>query len=186
MSSRSTKAVIVAACVAVAGMGAYWHYSPYLAIKQMRIAAEQKDADAFNEHVDYPKVRESLKGQMAAMMTERMGKSGTSTGMEGLGAVIGLAFINPMIDAMVRPEMVMRSMQEGKFKPLPEGSGEPSSGNASKPDKVPQWKYERKGADKLIAHATDVDGQAGARVSVVFERSGFATWRLTEIRLPAH
>jgi len=186
MSNTSTKVALVAACVAIAGIGAYWHYSPYLAIKQMRTAAEQKDADTFNAHVDYPRLRESFKGQVAAMMTERMASAGSSSGeLEGLGAALGLALINPLIDAMVRPEMVMHSMQEGKFKPLPGISKEPTNANTSEPAKEPKWEYERKGSDKLIAYAVDPEGKEDARIGVVFERSGFANWKLTEIRLPA-
>jgi hypothetical protein len=182
--SNTTKAAIAAVALAVAGIGAYWHYSPYLAIKQMHSAAEQKDADAFSAHMDYPKVRESLKGQLAAMMTEKLGSSGaSSSGLEGLGAALGLAFINPMIDAMVRPEMVMRSMQEGKLKPLPSTAGD-STGTAE-PAKEPKWEFDRVGANKLIAYAVDPDSKDGTQVGVVFERSGFADWKLTELRLPS-
>jgi hypothetical protein len=181
--SNTTKAVIAAITVAVAGVGAYWHYSPYLAMKQMRTAAEQRDADTFNAHVEYPKVRESLKGQLAAMMADKLGSSGASSnGFEGLGAALGLALINPMIDAMVRPEMVMRSIQEGKLKPLPEATGDATE--TAEPAKEPKWEFDRVGANKLIAYAVDPEGKDGIQVGVVFERSGFADWKLTEIRLP--
>jgi Protein of unknown function (DUF2939) len=182
--SNTTKAAIAAVALAFAGVGAYWHYSPYLTIKQMRTAAEQNDADTFNAHVDYPKVRESLKGQLAAMMAEKLGSSGGATGgFEGLGAALGLALINPMIDAMVRPEMVMRSMQEGKLKPLPGGAGD--SAGAAERAKEPKWEFDRVEANKLVAYAVDPDGKVGTQVGAVFERSGFADWKLTELRLPA-
>lgn len=179
----TTKSAIAAIALAVAGVGAYWHYSPYLAIKQMRTAAEQKDAESFNAHVDYPKVRESLKGQLAAMMAEKLGsEGGASGGFEGLGAALGLALINPMIDAMVRPEMVMRSMQEGTLKPLPSAAG--NSTGTAEPAKEPKWEFDRVGANKLIAYAVNPDSKDGTQVGVVFERSGFADWKLTEMRFP--
>lgn len=182
--SNTTKAAIAAIALAVSGVGAYWYYLPYIAMKQMRTAAEQRDADSFNDHVDYSKVRESLKGQLAAMMAEKLGsEGGASGGFEGLGAALGLALINPMIDAMVRPEMVMRSMQEGKFKPLPSAAG--NSTGTAEPAKEPKWEFDRVGANKLIAYAVDPDGKAGTQVGAVFERSGFADWKLTELRLPA-
>jgi hypothetical protein len=182
--SNTTKATVVALALVLAGAGAYWHYSPYLAMKQMHAAAEQKDADTFNAYVDYPKVRESLKGQLAAMMTEKLGSSGASSGgMEGLGAALGLAFINPMIDAMVSPEMVMRSMQQGEFKPLSRTAED--APRAAEPAKEPKWEFDRVGANKLIAYAGDPDSKDGTQVGVVFERSGFAHWRLTEMRLPS-
>jgi hypothetical protein len=183
MSSK-TKSVLVAIVAVIAVGGAYWHYSPYLALKQMRAAAEQRDADTFNAYVDYPKVRESLKGQLAVLMTDKLGSSGaTSGGFEGLGAALGLAFINPMIDSMVRPEMVMRSMQEGKLKPLPSTGG--GSTGAVEPTNEPNWEFDRVGVNKLIAYAVDPDSKDITQVGVVFERSGFADWKLTEMRFPS-
>jgi len=186
--SNNTKAVVAAVALVIAGGGAYWHYSPYWAIKQMHTAAEQKDAQTFNEHVDYPKVRESLKGQLAAMMDDKMGHkmgdSGTSaSGVENLGAALGLALINPMIDAMVRPKMVMRSMQAGKFQPLPTAAKD--SAGPDDTTKKAEWELARFGANKLIAHTADPDGKNGTQMALVFERSGFANWKLTEMRFPS-
>jgi hypothetical protein len=182
--SNKTKATVVAIVLVITGAGGYWHYSPYLAMKQMHAAAEQKDADTFSAHVDYPKVRESLKGQLAAMMTGKLGSSGASSGgLEGLGAAMGLALINPMIDAMVSPEMVMRSMQQGDFKPLP-SAAEGSTGTAE-PAKEPNWEFDRVDTNKLISYAVDPDSKDGPQVGAVFERSGFADWKLTELRLPS-
>jgi hypothetical protein len=146
----------------------------------MRSAAVAKDADAFNDHVDYPKLRESMKGQMAALMGEKMG-SGAQSGAESFGAALGMALIGPMVDAFVRPEMVMRSMQDGKFQPRLGGD---QSESESKSAKETKWDIERKGMSKVIAYAHDAENK-DARPGFVFERYGFADWMLTEVRLPA-
>ena len=54
------KAIAGVLALTVAAVGGYWYYSPHLALKSMQTAAQEKDADKFNEHVDYPKLRESF------------------------------------------------------------------------------------------------------------------------------
>ncbi|UUZ77389.1 hypothetical protein LP414_09280 [Polaromonas sp. P1(28)-13] len=91
----------------------------------------------------------------------------------------------------------MRAMQNGQMSPKAKPAGEAPAQPADKPvdqaqqdpkDTKPKWTYERKGVDKLIAYATDPqkpDAQNPEKLGVVFERSGFANWKLTEVRLPA-
>jgi hypothetical protein len=93
------KSILAALVLAVAGIGGYWYFSPYLTMKSMRSAAQTADADAFNDKVDYPKVRESLKGQMTAMMAEKLGP--TDNGFAAFGAMLGMALVNKVVDAMV-------------------------------------------------------------------------------------
>lgn len=179
--SSSAKIGISAAVLAIAATGGYWYFSPYISLNNMRSAATAKDADAFNDHVDYPKLRESLKGQMAAIVGQKIG-SGSQSGAESFGAALGMALLGPMVDAFVRPELVMRSMQEGDFQPRLGGDQAKSSDGTS--GKEVKWNIERKGMSKVIAYGQDADSSE-ARPGFVFERSGFADWKLTEIRLPA-
>lgn len=179
---NKSKAAAAAIAIAVAGIGAYWHYSPYLAMKSMRASAEAKDADAFNERVNYPKLRESLKGQMAAMVADQIGTS-TNSGnqFEAMGAAMALAFINPLIDAMVRPELVMKAMSNGELsmEPTRTAAGAPSTEKKGEP----KWDVERVSTNKVIAYAQDAKDSGAAKFGVVFERSGFADWKLTELRM---
>jgi hypothetical protein len=152
-----------------------------MAIKSMHKAAQIKDADAFNDYVDYPKLRESFKGQFSAMVAEKMGTTDSTNGFAAMGAALGLAMANQMIEAMVRPETIMRVMQDGKVAPRL------GTSSSDSPQQEPVWLYERKGVNKLIAYpgkegpvSASVEKQSG----LVFQRSGFADWKLTEVRLP--
>ena len=163
----------------VVSIGSYWYYSPYLALKNIRDAALSKDADAFNERVDYPKVRESLKGQIAAMMSEKATSS--DKGYPNFGPILGMAFVNPMVDALVRPEAVMHVMQNGEIK---SAQSSVRSGTQAMSDKKPvEWMLERKNVDKIIIYRHDPSLEVGKDFIVVFERNGFADWKLTEIRI---
>ena len=190
MNIKISKSVLFAILAAIFALGAYWYWSPFLVIRQMQSAARVGDADAFNDHVDYPRLRESLKGQMSAMIADKMGASKNSDNPFAVfGSALGLLMVDKMVDAMVRPELVMKGMQNGKFGPKVEKSdSEPSSSTdtSATKDSVLRWDYDRKGTDKLIAYAKSGGDQASSiTVGIVFERSGFANWKLTEIRLPA-
>jgi hypothetical protein len=150
----------------------------------MKTAAEKQDAETFNEDVDYPRLRESLKGQFASMMGAELVKSTEGGGLESagaaLGSMLGVAMIDGIVDAMVRPEVVMRAMQEAKMT----AKGESASGRDSEPDNQSdvEWSFERRGVDKLVVYGSKASDNE--KIGAVLERSGFATWRLTEIRLP--
>jgi hypothetical protein len=195
MTSKSIKLVALAAVVAIA---AYWYWSPFLAVRQMQIAAENRDADAFNQRVEYPKVRESIKRNFSAMFEDNLAKTGSGDPLARAGAAFGArlggVMVDRFLDAVVRPEMMMRAMQSGYLSPV---GGKPPS-DASQPGSEPDgdsrkrkltWKSERQGLDKLVLHATQAE-EAGVSdrkrlgLGLVLERSGFATWKLTEVRLP--
>ena len=188
MNIRIGKSTLAAILVAMLAGAAYWYWSPFLAIRAMQSAARTSDADAFNTHVDYPRLRESLKSQFSALMAEHVGQSADPKNpFEALGTMLGLAMVDKMVDAMVRPETVMRGMQSGNFGPKasdldsePTATADSSKSGGGKP----KWSYVRKGADKLIAY-TDADtGPDDKKVGIIFERSGFADWKVTELRLP--
>ncbi len=146
----------------------------------MQAAAQAQDADAFNDYVDYPKVRESLKGQMAALMADKLGGS-EQGGAQSIGAALGMAMVGPMVDAFVRPEMVMKAMQDGKFQPRL-GSAKTDEGTKSSTEV--KWDIQRKGANKIIAYGQDAEAASNGP-GFVFQRDGFVGWKLTEVRLPA-
>lgn len=169
-------------------LAAYWYWSPHLAIHQMQAAAKAADADAFNDKVDYPRLRESLKGQFSAALAEKMGSSTDSSNpFAALGGMLSLAMVDKIVDAMVRPETVMRAMQNGQFGPNQRATAGDSGSSPQAPvqkNEKPNWSYERKSTDKLIAYAEESAKTGEKRVGLVFERSGFANWKLTEIRMP--
>lgn len=201
MSTKSLKIAAVTGILVVAAIAAYWYWSPYLAVRQMQTAAQERDAEAFNERVDYPKLRESFKSQFSALMADQLGQTAASdTPFAALGAMLGMALADRMIDALVRPETMMRAMQNGHLSPSGKqpstaspseadvgAQGAPNDATSPKKDK-PKWAYERKSTNSLVAYAINPakpELDNSQRLGVVFQRNGFADWKLTEVRLPA-
>jgi type II secretion system protein G len=81
-----------------------------------------------------------LKGQISTRLTAEMaGRSNSGNAFEqagnSLGSMLGLALVDRMIDAVVRPEMVMRAMESGKFQPKTDGrKAEESKESAAQAD----------------------------------------------------
>lgn len=181
MNRLNLKMAVGALALVLAGTAAYWYFSPNLTMLAMQRAAERKDAQAFNAHVDYPRLRESIKTQMNEVMDAQLG--GSSAGNDpfaAMGAALARALVEPLINMMVSPEFMMYAMKNGDLEP-PTGD-KPAA--ATKPDseKV-EWDIRREGVDRVMASPIQNSAPQDQQASVVFERSGFATWKLVDLRL---
>jgi hypothetical protein len=197
-SDMRRKIISASALAAVVAVAAYWYWSPFLAVRQVQAALQSRDAEAFNEHVDYPKVRESIKSQFSALFQNKVEESGgvdKGAGRSGFdfGARLGALMVDRFVDAVVQPETMMLAMQSGQFAPFnrkrpehaPAYPGNDRSAPApadAPPDKF-VWKYERRGLNNVVVHAADPDAAGRAILGLVFQRSGFANWKLTEVRM---
>ena len=147
---QSKLKIFIGALLALAiSIGTHWYYSPYIAMHSMVGAAKAKDADKFNEYVDYPSLRESFKGQFSAKLADVMGNQ-QSNAFSALGAMLGMTMINQMVDALVRPELVMKMMEEGKAQQPNKSASDKQTSNDSD-TKAPKWEFERKGTDLVLS-----------------------------------
>lgn len=178
---RKIKIVIGALLALALGIGAHWYYSPYMAMNSMVSAAKSKDADKFNGYVDYPSLRESFKGQFSAKLADAMG--GQSSNAAALGTMLGMTMINQLVDSFLRPEWVMKMMEEGKAQqPTQSANGKQTTDGSNATE--PKWSIERKGTDWVLATPIH-QGSNDSQPVFVFRRTGYADWKLTEVRIPA-
>jgi hypothetical protein len=96
--------IIVLGVIAVVAVLGYGYASPYLALDRLKRAADARDAQTVSEYVDYPALRESLKEQVAGLLTRRLHATGNP--FAAIGAMIGVALIGPMVDAYATPDGV--------------------------------------------------------------------------------
>ena len=95
--------------------------------------------------------------------------------------MLGMAMVNQFVDAFVRPEMVMQMMKDGQVKVGKPAASAPTTASGGDD---PKWVIERKGLDRVIAiPQKGTNPVTSEDLRFVFERSGFATWKLTEVRI---
>jgi hypothetical protein len=166
-------------------VGAYWYWSPLWIVRQMQAAARAGDGATFNEYVDYGRLRESLKPQLAVLIGAPPPAPGASANGPGAWAsALVRAMSDRLIDALVRTEVVMQLMRVGRLAPR---EGEPSPAAPSAPAAAGSgrlvWTDERPGPDRYVVYALREGADPAQRIGLVFERSGFARWRLVELRI---
>lgn len=166
--TKHSKRIPAAALATVLAVAAYWYWSPLLVVHQMKQAVQAHDVEAFNSHVDFPALRENMKDEIAGRPDNGV--------LGGLGRMLG----GVMVDAFVRPEAVMFVLEHGDFAKkrheqraddaAPAPDSPPQTGDAK-----PKWVAERDGVNRYVVH--------NDKIALVFVRSGFADWKLSELRL---
>ncbi|PZR41019.1 DUF2939 domain-containing protein [Paraburkholderia fungorum] len=95
--------LIVIVVIAALGFG---YASPYIALNNLKRAADARDAQTVNQYVDFPALRESLKQQVTGLLTRRLDGHGNGNPFAAIGAMIGVALIGPLVDAYATPDGV--------------------------------------------------------------------------------
>ena len=170
------KIVILIAAVAIL-FGAWFYLSPLYTLREMKSAAEARDADKLSAYVDYPAVRADLKGDLRRMIGGHMAQP-QGQGLEALGSAVALALLDPMIDAMVTPEGV-ESMFAQQPKP-PQGSPAPAPRVHKPPVQAPTENpvIERRGLNEFRVRHKDP-----SKGAIVFRRHGLG-WKMAGFDLP--
>lgn len=181
---RSVKFLLAAALLALCVWA--W-FAPHLTVHAMRKAAERGDAEALSSHVDFPALRESVRAQLAARVSDRLGGGGA---WSRLGADFATTLASPAIDAMVSPEALTlifagRDMRDRYAEPAdvppPAADGGDTHGGLD----TRHWRLSM-GYDDLSTFSVKVDtgGIEAAPSKLVFKRRHLLWWKLSAIELP--
>ena len=88
--------LIVIVVIAVLGFA---YASPYIALNNLKRAADARDVQTVNEYVDFPALRDSLKLQIAGLLSRRLGADNDSK-LATIGAMIGVTLIGPLVGCL--------------------------------------------------------------------------------------
>jgi type II secretion system protein G len=112
MAKKLTAAALGLALLALA---AFWYWSPYWSLYQMRAAARAQDAHAFNAYVDYTQLRDSLKRQFGIALSARAANLRTAHA-PGPGPAGATGAVERMADDIARPDTIMRALRHGSLR----------------------------------------------------------------------
>jgi hypothetical protein len=168
--------LIASAVIILVLLAVITYASPYWQLHQLRDAAERHDADAIASHVDFPALRESVKGQLMASVSRDLAAETSTNPLAGLGKSMALAFLNPMVDAVVSPAGVIAMMENGKVNLAKRRSAEDAQPQRDEHGK-PEYALAYRGMNRFALTWKGSDG------SLVFARHGLWGWKLAAIEL---
>ncbi len=176
------KYFVIAGAVVIACLVAFFA-SPYWAVHKLKKAGESQDAVYITDSVDFPAFRESLKGALSAQMAKEAAASQEDGGFGAMGAAFGAMMVGPLVDALVTPEAVIGLMQGKDLGAVTEGPGADIKAAASpsqeeQNDVSTSMRYEM--LNRFVVAMEDKDKKAA---SLVFQRHGLFSWKLSGVRL---
>jgi hypothetical protein len=170
-SSFSTLLVL-----AVLFAGVYLYFTPYLALNKLQKAAQRGDEQAMAELVDFPALRESVKGNVRGAVAHSVGGRNP---IGVLGGILAGAVAGPVVDAVVTPQGIAALTQGER----PGSRGESEGGDSRVRVKDVKVKRGYESFDLFVVHF--VDKESGReRMALLLRREGIAHWRLSGIRIP--
>ena len=197
--------VLVIVVVAVLGYG---YASPYLALDRLKRAADERDAQTVSEYVDYPALRESLKDQIAGLLTRKIQARANGNPLAALGAMIGVALIGPLVDAYATPDGVAALLNgmpprgdptqrppvppdaptnapanapAGSADSTPAAPAPATAGTPTTPPQPPQTTAAYRGINEFVV--TYQHGVGDTRYAAILRREGLFAWKLAAVDL---
>lgn len=202
--------VTLVVIVVIAALG-FVYASPYIALNNLKRAADARDAQTVNQYVDFPALRESLKQEVTGLLTRRLDAQGNGNPLAAIGAMIGVALIGPLVDAYATPDGVAALLNgmpprgnPGERPPAPPaannppatpapapvpasptagGSANSAANNNAAPPQPPETTAGYRGLNQFVV--TYRHGAGDARYSAIFQREGLLTWKLSAVNLNA-
>jgi hypothetical protein len=182
--------LIVIAVIAALGL---IFASPYIALNNLKRAADARDAQTVNQYVDFPALRDSLKQQIAGLLTRRLDADDSSK-LATIGAVIGVTLIGPLVDSYATPDGVAALLNgmpprgnpgehppEAAAQTPASPAGADNANNNAAPPAERQTSAGYRGLNEFVVTYRRGDGDA--HYSAIFQREGLFTWKLAAIDL---
>jgi hypothetical protein len=152
------------------GFALFVYLGPYMALNKLRSGVRERDAQKVSECLDYPALRESMKGQLESVVSERLGKDNP---LSGLASGLTLTFGDALVDRFITPEG-LAALMAGQKPTL----GSPTS-NAPEAALLVGASYGYESFDEFVVSMP----APGGAIRFVLVRSGLS-WKLSRIEIP--
>ncbi|MEO7504360.1 MAG: DUF2939 domain-containing protein [Sphingomicrobium sp.] len=174
---RGGRGILVMMVLAIAIGAGWWFASPWWTLRQMRAAADAHDGARLSAFIDYPALREDLKGELNQAMAREMARN-RQIEVSPFAAALAAAFAGPMIDALVTPDRVEAMFaQRAAAGPAPATSGQNSGVTLPSANQRDRLRVERQGLNDFRLVTGKGEG------AMQFHRAGLG-WKLVGVDLP--
>lgn len=153
-----------------------WFFaSPFVFLYNLRQDAINGRTEILAEKVDFPKVREDLKGQFANHFATR--DTPSNDVFSGLKSAIGPKIANGLIDNIVTPQGIAKALKSGKF------NGKDKK-DSSKKEPMPNIGMDWQNPNSVtIILKTKTDGKT-SKLGIRLNRRDFVSWKIVGIEVP--
>ena len=196
MASRTRRFAMVTAVAVLALAAAALYASPYWTLRTLHTAVQDQDAATVAKHVDFPALREDLKGQLLLKMQRDMA---TRPGVEsqplsGLGQMFAMGLVNQMVDGLVSPTGVALALKNGAVlrgmaSGIPAAAGTEAPQGAESSDGQPQPQPKNPQRDFTVRYdnwsTVQVQPKDGSKGGFTLHRDGLLSWKLVALDLSA-
>lgn len=156
---------VAGVCIVVVAL---LYASPYVG-RHIDKALERKDTDTVAEYVDFPALRESIKGPMLLTVQEQM----QSPQMQN-NTFAGVGLLNCLTASLVPPTGVTLMLERGKLTGIA-GAGVGFDTRAGSPRK--DFSVDYQGWFKVFFHPKNQPG------GFIFKRDGLMGWKLVAVKM---
>jgi hypothetical protein len=186
---NAVKKLIIALAVLFA---AWWFATPYLTLHSIQSAAENKDAHALSQYVDFPALKESMKTNLKRKIMQTLSQTHNDNPYANLlgaaGSQMAAQMIDPLLNATITPETITELLQ-GRSKAASSNSGGNGSGNSRDPlsfippnEDIAVTKGYR-GFDVFAVTLKDKKSDKEL-VAFILKRQGLFAWKVSEVNIP--
>lgn len=169
----------------LAAVSSYWKFSPFISLRSISSAIENQNAAQFETYMDYHRLRESIAHQLKTKITQSGGAAGASLASPDPRSQE--EYIDAIVEAAVRPKALMQALATGSSSALfqPTAALRPVAfEDVVHGGKFTGWKIEATDPNVVHAYATVAGTKHKQALSFVFERNGFANWKIVHFVLP--
>ncbi|QNN57087.1 DUF2939 domain-containing protein [Diaphorobacter ruginosibacter] len=185
---KNRKSVVFPVLVAAAlGFATLLYVSPYLAMQSIKKAIDAGDSAALSEFVDFPVLRENMKGRLMRSLASKLPKAepGSDNPLANIGQAIGGLVVGTAVDQLVTPAGIMMMMETGRVARGPAPAADPAAGSsrggeaeAGDADQRKGFSLHYQGFGKVRAFRQRDPGTA-----FIFRRDGLLGWKLVNMEL---
>ena len=161
---------------------AYVAAGPWIAMRGIQDAVENRNVAALSKHINFEKLRPNVQAQIEGVIAAQIANRGGLLGSAAAGAANVVA--KSAAEGMVSPAGVLILLEGDALMKRATGDMKPGSGLASGgPKSLEAFKNARTRYLSVSAFQATVAVNDTSEVDFVFEREGFK-WKLANIKLP--